>query len=81
MIQPEKIAIVTGANRGIGLEISKQLAGSGFHVIMACRDGEKARVAAVVAGGTPMVLDLASEKSIRDFAAEEKRSSAVSMCW
>ena len=32
------IALVTGANRGIGREISRQLAESGWHVVMASRD-------------------------------------------
>ncbi len=31
-------AIVTGANKGIGLEIAKKLSLQGVHVIMACRD-------------------------------------------
>ena len=31
-------AIVTGANRGIGLEITKALSYTGCYVIMACRD-------------------------------------------
>lgn len=31
-------AIVTGANRGIGLELSRQLAQAGFHVVMTARD-------------------------------------------
>lgn len=32
-----KIALVTGANRGLGLEISRQLAGRGVHVVMTAR--------------------------------------------
>ena len=35
-----KIALVTGANRGIGLEVSKKLAGTGFKVYMGMRDPE-----------------------------------------
>lgn len=35
------IALVTGANKGIGLEIARQLAGAGVHVIMAARDPQK----------------------------------------
>lgn len=31
-------AVVTGANRGIGLELSRQLAQAGFHVVMTARD-------------------------------------------
>lgn len=35
------IALVTGANKGIGLEIARELAGAGVHVIMAARDPQK----------------------------------------
>ena len=37
----KKIAVVTGANRGIGLEICKQLAKNGFQVILTSRDEQK----------------------------------------
>ena len=32
------IAVVTGANTGIGFETSKSLAMKGYDVVMACRD-------------------------------------------
>jgi NAD(P)-dependent dehydrogenase (short-subunit alcohol dehydrogenase family) len=41
-----RIALVTGANRGIGLEVSRQLAQQGATVIMASRDPDKGRQAA-----------------------------------
>ncbi|GAL84331.1 hypothetical protein MYP_1559 [Sporocytophaga myxococcoides] len=41
----EQVAVVTGANRGIGLEISKRLADLGFTVIFTARDEEKGRKA------------------------------------
>ena len=40
-----RIALVTGANSGIGYETSRALAAHGAHVILACRDDEKARQA------------------------------------
>jgi len=39
----QRIALVTGANRGIGLEISRQLAALGLLVLLGIRDPEKGR--------------------------------------
>ena len=71
-----RVAIVTGANRGLGGEITRYLAGRGARVIMACRDeaGGEAAVAALRAGGVPgplevRPLDLASLASVEKFAA------------
>ncbi|MCW1937874.1 SDR family oxidoreductase [Pseudomonas sp. MDMC_285] len=41
-----KIALVTGAARGLGVEIARQLAARGAHVIIAARDGAKAEAVA-----------------------------------
>ena len=41
-----KIALVTGGNKGLGLEISRQLAQAGFVVLLGARDLTKARAAA-----------------------------------
>ena len=41
----ERIAIVTGANSGLGFETTKELASKGFRVIMACRNLVKAEAA------------------------------------
>jgi len=41
----KKIAVVSGANRGIGFEICKQLAGHGFKVILTARDSAKGKAA------------------------------------
>jgi NAD(P)-dependent dehydrogenase (short-subunit alcohol dehydrogenase family) len=46
MAEDRRIAVVTGANRGIGLEVARQLAGDGFHVVMASRDAAKGEAAA-----------------------------------
>jgi NAD(P)-dependent dehydrogenase (short-subunit alcohol dehydrogenase family) len=70
-----RVIVVTGANSGIGLEASWMLAARGAHVVMACRDPQKAAGAVEVvrargSGGTAEVLplDLASLRSVSDFA-------------
>ena len=40
-----KIAVVTGANGGLGLETAKALGGAGAHVVMAARNQDKAATA------------------------------------
>lgn len=63
----EKIALVTGANRGIGHEIARQLAGRGFLVVLGCRDVATGRKAAADIGekAESLALDVASAESVR----------------
>jgi len=42
----KKVALVTGANKGLGLEIAKQLAAQGILVVLGARDNAKAAQAA-----------------------------------
>ncbi|WP_374075909.1 SDR family NAD(P)-dependent oxidoreductase [Bdellovibrio bacteriovorus] len=74
----KKIAIVTGANRGLGLATCEALAQRGFKVIMAMRNPEKAQKQInglkmkdldVVA----MKLDQSQEKSINDFVEQIRK--------
>src|SRR5581483_1071048 len=46
MTQTAKVAIVTGANRGIGFEVVHQLARQGIQVVLGTRDQAKGEVAA-----------------------------------
>ena len=46
MSQDNRIALVTGGNKGIGLEIARQLAQAGVHVVIGARDEGRGRAAA-----------------------------------
>src|SRR5213075_1596489 len=69
----ERIVLVTGSNRGIGLEAARQLARRGFHAVIASRDEGKGRPAAEGVQGsggkaTFLPLDVSSSESIRTAA-------------
>jgi NAD(P)-dependent dehydrogenase (short-subunit alcohol dehydrogenase family) len=64
--QSGRVAIVTGANSGLGLETTEGLLAAGATVIMACRDVDKARRVAP-AGGVVAELDLTSIESVQEF--------------
>ena len=72
-----KTAVVTGADKGLGKEIAKQLALKGSKVVMACRDMEHCqKVQAKLRNSTHnrriycRYLDLANFQSVRKFAVE-----------
>ncbi len=58
------VALVTGANRGIGRETARQLAERGYDVILSARDESRAREAAEAVGATPLELDVSDPDSI-----------------
>jgi len=73
--QPGRVAVVTGANTGLGFETAKALAGLEMTVILACRNGQKAedakaRILQVHPGATldVMLLDLNALSSVKAFA-------------
>ncbi|SEQ58589.1 short chain dehydrogenase [Solimonas aquatica] len=71
-----KRVLITGANRGLGLQLATALAGLGAEVLMACRDPQRAENAiAQIRSQQPQArlralpLDLARLDSIRTFAS------------
>ena len=68
-------SLVTGANRGLGLEFTRQLLARGEHVVATCRHPGKATALNTLAGEHPgrlhvLPLDVASEKSRVELARE-----------
>ncbi|GID25427.1 SDR family NAD(P)-dependent oxidoreductase [Paractinoplanes brasiliensis] len=70
--QSGRVAIVTGANTGLGYETARALAEHGATVVLAVRNIEKGRQAAARINGdvTVQALDLTSLASIRSAAAD-----------
>ena len=79
--QSGRVAVVTGANTGLGLETARVLAENGASVVLAVRNLEKGESAAAKIRSTApdaevrvQKLDLASLESVRD-AAQELRET------
>lgn len=78
-----RVAVVTGGNRGIGLEICRQLAELGYHVVLTARDsGQAEEQASALSASSPrdvhgLVLDVTNEQSVQtafgDVLAEHGR--------
>ena len=64
-----KTAIITGANKGIGLAVAKGLVAKNYRVILACRDAAKGKMAEEFLGSNAIFLelDLSKPSSINQF--------------
>jgi NAD(P)-dependent dehydrogenase (short-subunit alcohol dehydrogenase family) len=76
-----RVAVVTGANGGLGLETTRELAREGAHVVMAVRNEQKAREAVEdIRASVPdaalelVSLDLGSQTSVRAAAEQILRA-------
>ena len=85
--QSGRVAIVTGANTGIGYEAAAVLADKGAHVVLAVRNLDKGNDAADrIRATTPNAdvtlqeLDLASLDSVRNAADKLRRTHPASIC-
>jgi NAD(P)-dependent dehydrogenase (short-subunit alcohol dehydrogenase family) len=75
-----KTALVTGANRGLGLEVCKQLLALGYNVWLAARRreaGEEAARALASPRVLPVVLDVTSDDSVQSLANQVRQRGAT----
>ncbi len=64
------MALVTGANKGIGYEVARRLAGQGVRVLIGARDASRGAAAAAELGVGWVALDVTDDASV-DAAAKE----------
>jgi NAD(P)-dependent dehydrogenase (short-subunit alcohol dehydrogenase family) len=82
--QTGRVAVVTGAGRGIGAATARALANAGLGVVLAARSREQVerRAAEIIATGAParaVVCDVTSESSVTALAREASALGPVSV--
>ncbi len=70
----QRVAVVTGAGQGIGLEIARSLTGYGARVVLADIDAELVDKAAADIGGIGVTCDVTSEEQVANLVAEALRN-------
>ncbi len=79
----KNVALVTGANRGIGLEVVRQLAVNGHQVILTCRNFDKGQEALKEIGLANVhfhVLDITDARSVKEIGNHvEKQFGGLDM--
>lgn len=63
------VAVVTGASSGIGAATARQLADSGFHVVLGARRLDRCEQIAKEIDGTALALDVTDPASVEAFAS------------
>lgn len=72
-MQENRIALVTGGNKGLGYETARRLKEAGQTVYIGARDAERGQTAAEELGVGFVRLDVADERSVAEAAAELER--------
>ena len=65
MLWPPRVAVVTGANRGLGLSLAECLAESGTHVVLAARDEQRE-------GRQPVRIGALGDEGFREYKKTSK---------
>ena len=63
-LRDSPVTLVTGANKGIGLETVRRLVGAGHRVYLGARDAERGQTAADATGAEFVQLDVTSDDSV-----------------
>jgi NAD(P)-dependent dehydrogenase (short-subunit alcohol dehydrogenase family) len=67
----KQTVLITGANKGIGLETARQLANAGYHIYLGCRDKERGEEAVELLHSEGLknvelvLIDVTSEESVQ----------------
>jgi NAD(P)-dependent dehydrogenase (short-subunit alcohol dehydrogenase family) len=79
MAREKRIALVTGANKGIGFEVARDLARKGFHVFLGARDEKAGRAAEEKLRKegevTFLKIDVANKESVERAAEDLSRQA------
>ncbi|MEV6948278.1 SDR family NAD(P)-dependent oxidoreductase [Streptomyces sp. NPDC051172] len=70
-----RITLVTGANKGLGLQTARSLVAAGHTVYLGARDARRGQEAASAIGARPLLLDVTSDESVAAAAALVERES------
>jgi NAD(P)-dependent dehydrogenase (short-subunit alcohol dehydrogenase family) len=81
-----RVALVTGANKGIGFEVARAIAKAGYTVLLGARNPTSGREAEAILTGEHLdvrfvELDVTRMESISSAAGASGRISASWMCW
>lgn len=68
------VALVTGANKGLGLETVRRLVEAGYRVYLTARSSERGRAAAASVGAHFLEMDVTSDESVRHAADSIQRT-------
>ena len=71
-MQNKRVALVTGANQGVGLQVAKELVANGVTALVGSRDFERGQAAAKEIGAGAMAVQLDVTDKVSIAAAAER---------